>query len=165
MKKIVMTAVLFCLFGLLVGCQDVYSQKPSYGKAEDFVLKDINGKNIRLSDYSGKIILLNFFATRCPPCRMEMPDFSEIALEYKGRVEVIAVDVDRESPVKLKNFAERYNLKFNILIDDGKVSRAYGPIRYIPATFIIDKNFNIARKYTGPRSRQQLAEDIEELSK
>ena len=165
MKKIVMIAALFCLFGLLVGCQDVYSQKPAYGKAEDFVLKDINGGSVKLSDSKGKIIILNFFATWCPPCKREMPDFNEIAKEYKGKVEIIAVNIGRENAAALRKFAQNNKLEFPVLIDDGKVSSAYGPIRYIPVTVIIDKSFNIARKYTGSRTRQQLAEDIEELSR
>ncbi|MCK4463827.1 MAG: TlpA family protein disulfide reductase [Candidatus Omnitrophica bacterium] len=163
MRKVALVLLGCFLLTLGIGCGKSSAEKTAYVKASNFTLNDINGKQIRLSDYSGKIIILNFFATRCPPCRREMPDFNEIAREYKDDVEVIAVNVGRESPSKLKDFAEQYNLKFNILIDDGKASALYGPIRWIPATFIIDKNFNIARKYTGSRTRQQLAEDIEEL--
>ncbi len=163
MKKITIVLIAGFLLTLSLGCGRSSAEKAAYAKAADFTLNDINGKEIRLSDYSGKIIILNFFATRCPPCRREMPDFNEIAREYKDDVEVIAVDVDQESPSKLKDFAERYNLKFKILIDDGEASALYGPIRWIPTTFIIDKDFNIARKYTGSRTRQQLAEDIKEL--
>ncbi len=164
MKKITIVLIACFLLMLGLGCGRSSAEKVAYRKATDFILDDIDGKKIRLSDYSGKVIILNFFATWCPPCRAEMPDFNEISAEYKNEVEIIAINVGKESISKVKDFAKKYNLKFIVVMDDGEVSRLYGPIRAIPTTFIIDKNFGIAKKYIGARSKEVFVRDIEELS-
>lgn len=164
MRKIAVFASIISLLLLGFGCGNVQTENPALGKALDFELNDINGGKVKLSDYSGRVIILNFFATWCPPCRMEMPDFDEIQDEYKDKVKIIAVNVGRENVSEISDFAAKNNLKFSILMDDGKVSRQYGPIRAIPATFVIDKNFNIARKYVGQKSKDVFVSDIEQLS-
>jgi len=161
-KKLLMILACFLLF-FGMGCGNTYSVNTTYGKAIDFELKDVNGKTIQLSDYSGKIIMLNFFGTWCPPCRVEMPDFNEIAKKYKNDVKVIAVCVGGSSPSKAKAFAEGMGLGFTIVVDDGTVSRLYGPIRAIPVTVIIDKDFNIAEKYIGRRSREVFENAVKKL--
>ena len=148
---------------LVIGCGTTQAEKPEYGRAADFEAQDINGNTVKLSDYSGKIIMLNFFATWCPPCRKEMPDFNEIAQEYKQKVEIIGVNVGREGLPRVKSFAERNNLTFSIIADDGKIANLYGPINAIPVTVIIDKEFNIARKYIGMRPKEVFVSDIEDL--
>ncbi|NQT22010.1 MAG: TlpA family protein disulfide reductase [Candidatus Omnitrophica bacterium] len=163
-KKLAVIFVSFLLlFGL--GCGNTYSGNTPFGKAVDFQLEDINGKAIKLSDYSGKVIILNFFGTWCPPCRAEMPAFNEISKEYKNDVEVIAISVGGDPTPKVKSFAEKHNLTFTVAVDDGKVSRLYGPIRAIPVTVIIDKDFNIAKKYIGARSKEVFVKDVTELSR
>ncbi len=159
----IIAGIILVIFGIIILCGNVHAQQPTYEKAIDFRLDDINGNAVRLSDYSGKVIILNFFATWCPPCRVEIPDFNEISAEYENEVEIIAINIGRESISKVKDFAKRYNLRFIIAMDDGEVSRLYGPIRAIPVTFIIDKNFGIARKYIGSRSKEVFVRDIKEL--
>lgn len=160
MKKFFIAALLFLAAAIGVGCGNALSEKD---KAIDFTLTSISGNAVKLSDYKGKIIILNFFATWCPPCRMEMPDFNEIASEYKNEVEIIAVNVGGEDVSGVEKFAKSLSLSFNILMDDGKVSSSYGPIRAIPVTYIIDKNFNIAKQYIGARTKEAFVGDIEEL--
>jgi len=132
-------------------------------RTADFELEDINGRKFRLADYSGKIIILNFFATWCPPCKAEMPDFNEITREYANDVTIIAINVGNEPLSKVRSFAETNKLRFRVAMDDGYVSRLYGPIRAIPVTYVIDKNFNIARKYLGARTKAVFVKDIKEL--
>jgi len=146
-----------------IGCGNTLAKKGRTVRATDFELKTIDDQTIRLSDYSGKVILLNFFATWCPPCLMEMPAFNEMSMEYKGALEVIAVNVGREPLSKVREFALANNLQFTIAMDDGKVSKLYGPIRGIPVTVIIDKDFNIAKKYIGARPKAVFVKDIEKL--
>lgn len=160
-KTVFLTALFLSAF--IVGCGSTHAEKAGHGKAQDFELADINGKMVKLSDYSGKVIILNFFATWCPPCRMEMPDFDRIQKEYGKDVKVIAVNVGRESIEKVKEFARSNNLEFTIAMDDGAVSRLYGPIPGIPVTVIIDKNFNIARRYVGLRPKEVFVRDIKDL--
>jgi len=163
-KKIVLLFSLMFLITAL-GCGSTMAQKPSYGKAEDFSLTDLNGKTFKLSDYSGKVIMVNFFATWCPPCRMEMPDFNQIQRENADTVKVIAVNVGNESPGVVQKFVKDNALTFTVAMDDGKVSRLYGPIPGIPVTVVIDTDFNIARRYVGLRSKDVFENDIRALRK
>ncbi len=129
--------------GLMIGScsSSTPAQGPSVGKlAPDFQLYSLDGQAMSLSDFQGKPVLLNFWATWCNPCRFEMPFFQEI---YKGAADseliMLAVDLG-ENPSRVKEFVEEFGLSFTILLDaDGKVAQQYN-IRGIPATFFIDKD-------------------------
>ena len=164
MKKAILFLVLFMAM-FAIGCGSTEAQKSQYGKAPDFQIKDINGQPVKLSDYSGKIVILNFFATWCPPCRMEMPDFERIARNYPNDVKILAINVGRESVAKVKDFVSENSITFTVAMDDGNVSNLYGPIRGIPVTVIIDKNMNIAQKYIGMRTEEVFVKNIRELAR
>lgn len=163
MKRQAVFLIALSMLIFMIGCGNTQAQRVEYEKAPDFELKDINGATFRLSDYSGKVIILNFFATWCRPCLIEMPDFNEIEREYKNEIKVIAINVGRENPGRVRDFAESKKLKFTIAMDNGTVSRIYGPIRAIPVTVIIDKNFRIAKRYIGLRSKKVFVNDIKNL--
>jgi peroxiredoxin len=108
-------------------------------KAPDFTLSSLEGKNVSLSDYRGKVVFLNFWATWCPPCRFEMPDMEELhqALKSEG-LEVVAVDLG-EPERKVAAYVRNMGLTFTTLLDTrSQVGGMYG-IRSIPTTFIIDQ--------------------------
>ena len=132
--------------------------------APDFSLTNIDGQKMSLSDFKGKAIILNFFASWCPPCRGEIPDFVELQKAYADKgftfVGVSLVDA-KES----KDFATKMNINYPVLVDDGKVSVIYGPVRSIPTTFVIDKDMKIVKMYIGARSRSDFEKDIKELLK
>ncbi|MDD5438694.1 MAG: TlpA disulfide reductase family protein [Candidatus Omnitrophica bacterium] len=153
--------LLISIFGC--GCGSGHAQQASLGKATDFELTDINGNPVKLSSYQGKVIILNFFATWCPPCRMEMPDFNELYRERQNEVVVIGINVGDESVPAIKNFVDRNKLLFPIAKDDGTVNQAYGPFRAIPVTVVIGKDFNIARQYIGARTKAVFENDIKAL--
>lgn len=150
------------IFGILLSA-NAETRTSGYGKAMDFRLEDINGDIFSLSEYSGKVIILNFFATWCAPCRMEMPGFNRIQAEYKDDVKVIAVNIGGESLSRVRKFADANKLIFTVAIDDGSVGNLYGPIRAIPVTVIIDKKFDIVKKYIGMRTKKAFVRDIDEL--
>jgi len=163
MKRI-LSIVLICMVVLAgFGCSKTQAQMEMTGEAQDFELIDINGNPVKLSDFKGKIIILNFFATWCPPCRMEMPDFNEIYKMHQKDVEILAINVGGEPLPKIKQFAATNNLVFPVLMDDGGVSNMYGPIRAIPVSIIIDKEFNIVKRYLGARPKEIFIQDIEDL--
>jgi len=138
---------------LLAGCADV--QSAVQGKAQNFSLQNLNDRTIRLSDYENKVILLNFFATWCPPCRAEIPDFIELVNDYGDRgLVIIGVSVDRGGVETVREFAAQYSINYPVLMDDGLTSKAYGPIQSIPTTFIIDKDKNIVQKIIGSRRKE-----------
>ena len=133
-------------------------------KAHDFTLQNINNRTVRLSDFENKIIILNFFATWCPPCRAEIPDFVELVNEHDSKdLVIIGVSLDRGGVDTVKEFAEKYKINYPLLLDDGLVSKEYGPIRSIPTTFIIDRKKNITEKIIGSRSKNYFEGAIKPL--
>ena len=133
-------------------------------KAPDFSLADINGKTVSLSAFDGKVVILDFFASWCPPCRQEIPDFIELEKSY-GDKGFAMVGVALVNAGEAKEFAGKMGINYPVLVDDGKVSETYGPIRSIPTTFIIDKNGKIVKMYIGFRPKDVFEADIKELLK
>ena len=135
--------------------------------APDFSLTDINGETLKLSDYAGKVIILDFWATWCPPCRTEIPFFIELQEEYgKKELAVIGIAMDDES--KVKSFAKEFKINYPVAAVEGaqsrQISTAYGGVRGLPTTFVIDKEGLIQRKYVGFRPKSVFEADYKELS-
>ena len=135
------------------------------GTAQDFSLPDIDGNNVSLTDFSGKVIILNFWATWCPPCRTEIPHFVELYDTYKDEgLVIIGIDVDpTETPDVLKPFAAQYGIIYPLLLGTKQVESQYGGIQSIPTTFIIDRNGDIIQKYIGSRSKSVFEQEILKL--
>ncbi len=118
---------------------------------DDFALKDLDGKMVRLSDYRGKVVFLNFWATWCLPCRIEMPSMEKLYRKFKSRDFTIVTINLQETTKAVKAFFKRYRLTFPALLDsDGNVGRSFG-IRSIPATFILSQKGGMIGKAFGPR--------------
>jgi len=130
----------------------------------DFSLGDISGNQVTLSSLRGKVIILNFFASWCPPCRAEIPDFIELQKQY-GPKGFSVVGVALVSLEDARSFAAQMGINYPILVDDNKVSNIYGPIRSIPTTFIISKDFKVAKKYIGGRPKSAFEADVNGLLK
>ena len=131
----------------------------------DFALPGLDGRAYRLNDLRGKVVVLNFWATWCPPCIDEMPSLERLsaALKAKG-VEVVAVSVD-ERYSDIGEFVEKFRVTFTVLHDEGKkVSRAYQTFKY-PETFILDRDGRLRSKVVGPRdwSAPTVIRDLVEL--
>ncbi len=120
-------------------------------KAQDFTLKNLEGNEVTLQDYRGKVVFLNFWATWCGPCRMEMPSMEKLWQEFKEEEFVIlAIDI-RERPEKVMSFVIEESLSFPVLLDEtGQLAGAYG-IRGIPTTFFLNPEGEIVGKAVGAR--------------
>ncbi|MBM3269844.1 MAG: TlpA family protein disulfide reductase [Candidatus Sericytochromatia bacterium] len=135
-------------------------------KAPDFALKDLQGKTVKLSQFKGKVVMVNFWATWCPPCIHEMPSLESLynANKKKGFV-VLGISLDDEPQKEVPQFLAKFKkdkgvkITYPLLVGDEKVGDSYGGIRGIPTTFLVDRKGNIAKKYIGPPSRD--AEGIE----
>ena len=116
----------------------------------DFTVKQLDGQDVKLSAYKGKVILLNFWATWCGPCKAEIPGFVELQAKYKDNLVILGFSVDDPAD-KAREFAKQYKINYPVLLGEGRedVQDAYGPIWGIPASFIISKDGRVCRKHPG----------------
>lgn len=118
-------------------------------EAPDFARPTLAGDTLRLSDHQGKIVVLNFWATWCPPCRKEIPDFIELQKELSEDVIFIGVALDEEGFEVIRPFAMEYGINYPLIVDHGMLARQYGGITSVPTTFIIDREGNIRYRTPG----------------
>lgn len=138
-----------------------YVRLPSAKKAAEFSLPSIAEGRVTLSQYKGKIVILDFWATWCPPCKAEIPFFIELQNEYKNDVVFIGAAID--DMAKVKAFSKSYGINYPIGIADNSVTGAYGGVRGIPTTFVIDRDGYIYREYVGFRPKEVFEADIKTL--
>jgi peroxiredoxin len=119
-------------------------------EAPDFALKDANGATVHLSDYKGKVVLLDFWATWCCPCKVEIPWFMEFEQQYKDRgFAVLGVSMDEGGWTEVKPYVEKQKINYRILLGNDQVGEAYGGVDSLPTTFLIDRDGRIASKHEG----------------
>jgi peroxiredoxin len=136
------------------------ARKPAY----PFSLKDSNGQAVQLSDYRGKVVLLNFWATWCGPCKVEIPWFVEFERQYRDRgFAVLGISMDEEGWDVVKPFLAGMNVNYRVLMGDEDVARAYGGVESLPTSFIIDREGRIAATHVGLVSKSAYVKDLEAL--
>jgi cytochrome c biogenesis protein CcmG/thiol:disulfide interchange protein DsbE len=117
----------------------------------NFTFPDMNGKEVSLSDHRGKVVLVNVWATWCPPCRQEMPSMQSLYEKFKGEnFEILAVSIDSEGREAVAPFMRKMNLTFPALLDPGETIRSLYGITGVPESFIIDKQGILVEKIIGP---------------
>ncbi|MCF6210915.1 MAG: TlpA family protein disulfide reductase [Gammaproteobacteria bacterium] len=125
------------------------AEKPS---APGFTLKNLLGENASLSDYHGKVVLLNFWATWCAPCRKEMPSMEKLWQTYREQgLVILAVSTDNGGEPRIKNFVRRLNLTFPILLDPDSLASDRYQVSGIPVSFLIDRQGRIAAHVLGSK--------------
>lgn len=134
-------------------------------KAPDFTLKLTDGKDIKLSNFKGKIIIVDFWATWCGPCRRGIPDLVDIQKEYKNKVVVIGISLDNETKPDVVPFMKQYKINYPIAYGTMEVIKAYGNIEAIPTSFVIDQSGKIVDKHIGLVSKSVYIDKIKELLK
>jgi peroxiredoxin len=134
---------------------------PESKVAPDFSLQSLDGKTVRLSDFRGKAVLLNFWATYCVPCRTEMPWFVEMQNQYAAEgLQVLGVAMDDASPSDIGKFANNLGVNYPILVGEGSVGNAYGGLPFLPSTFYIGRDGKLVDKVFGLKTRNEIEEDI-----
>lgn len=131
----------------------------------NFTLKDMNGVNVRLESFKGKVILVNFWAKWCGPCRVEIPDLVELQTEYKDDLVILGILVQDRWDDKVAPFAAQLKINYPLLDASERtdVEEAFGPMWGLPTTFIIGRDGKIARKRTGMASKEYFEQEIRAL--
>ncbi|MBI5472265.1 MAG: TlpA family protein disulfide reductase [Ignavibacteriae bacterium] len=131
-------------------------------KAPNFKLKSQHGKVVELAKLKGKVVVVNFWATWCGPCKREIPGFMEVYKQYKDKgLEIVGVSLDQQGWDIVRPWLARTPISYPIVVGDAALAEAYGGIEGIPTTFIVDKKGNVARKHVGYMSKS----DFEEIVK
>jgi thiol-disulfide isomerase/thioredoxin len=135
-------------------------------KAADFSLKTLEGKEVKLSDYKGKVVIIDFWATWCPPCRKGIPDLVELQKEFKDKLVVIGISLDQQNTINdLAPFMKQYAINYPVVLGNEKVVRDYGNIQAIPTSFIIDQAGNIVDTHVGLVPKSTYTNKINQLLK
>ncbi len=159
--------VLVSLLSLvLIGCggdkaQETQVDLPVGGEvgnlAPDFDLKNIAGGTLQLSSLRGKVVIIDFWDTWCPPCRKALPHLEAISHEYSKDVVVVGVAFGRDGEAKVKEYVSQNNLTFPMVLADPefKVTKDFGGVQSIPTTFMVDADGVIVKKWVGGHSREE----------
>jgi cytochrome c biogenesis protein CcmG/thiol:disulfide interchange protein DsbE len=140
--------------------------RPARQAAPDFGLVGLSGAPLRLSDYRGKVVLLNFWATWCPPCVTEIPDLVALREELgTERVEVLGISLDTAGADAVRAFARERGMSYPTAVDTAQVSAMYGGVPSIPTTFVIDTHGGVVEKIVGPQSKSQFIAAVQRASK
>jgi thiol-disulfide isomerase/thioredoxin len=132
--------------------------------APGFTLVNLNGKKVSLSDYKGRPVLVNFWATWCAPCKLEMPWFEEFRSKYSGQgFEILGIAEDDAGKDEIAKAVKKVNVSYPILLTDGKVAPAYGGVDYLPMSFYVDRNGIVEIETSGLGSKDEIDANIKKI--
>jgi thiol-disulfide isomerase/thioredoxin len=132
--------------------------------APEWQLNDPDGQTLKLSDFKGKVVILDFWATWCPPCRAEIPGFIALQKRYADQgLTVVGVSLDTGGASVVKSFMKQVGMNYPVVIGDEKIASDYGGISAIPTTFVLDRNGNIVTSHQGFASQAVFESEIRPL--
>ena len=129
-----------------------------------FTLKDMNGADVNLASFKGKVVLINFWATWCGPCRAEIPSLVELQDKYRNDLTILGVSIDDPAD-KLKPYAAEFKMNYPVLVGNGHqdMQDAFGPLYGIPVSVIVGRDGRIAKKHSGIATKEQFEREIKAL--
>src|SRR5690349_16855806 len=153
---IVLAAMSVALYSASVSAQQV--------KAPRFEVKDLNGRTVRLSNYQGKVVLVNFWATWCPPCRAEMPDLVRLQREHaKHGLQIIGITYPPESKDRVRRFARSLKVNYPIVLGTRQIKAQFSSDETLPLTVVIDRDGKVSEIISGILLREEFDEKIKPL--
>jgi thiol-disulfide isomerase/thioredoxin len=133
-------------------------------KAQQFELKDLNGRSVRLSDFRGKVVLINFWATWCPPCRAEMPDLVKLQRDHrKDGLQIIGVTYPPEKKSRVRRFARSLKVNYPIILGTREIKDRFSSEETLPLTIVINRNGKVSDIIIGILLREEFDEKIKPL--
>jgi thiol-disulfide isomerase/thioredoxin len=164
---VAMVVALMLVFGFKLArrsSQPFVTSQMKSDTAPDFALQSLEGKTVRLSDFRGKPVVLNFWATWCGPCKIEMPWFVDLQKQYgPSGVQFLGVAMDDASTKDIAEFAQSMKVNYPILIGKESVGDDYGGVQFLPETFYIDRNGKVIDKAFGLKGRGEIEDDIKKI--
>lgn len=163
MKQIILLiSAIFCLFSFQQ-CSSGNGKAEIGAQAPDFTLTTTEGRTIMLSDYKGKVVIVDFWATWCPPCRRGIPDLVSLQNEYKNDVVVIGISTDQNTRADVPSVMQQMNINYPVVFSTPELVEDFGGIEAIPTTFIIDRSGVIVDKHVGLVPKSVLSEKIQSI--
>ena len=128
------------------------------------VMKDLNDRDVTLSQYKGQVVLVNLWATWCEPCKVEIPWMIEFQKKYSSRgFTILGVSMDEDGWKDVKPYVELKKINYRVVIGDDQTANLYGGVDSLPTTFILDRDGKIAAVHVGLVSKSDYASDIEQV--
>ncbi len=170
-----MTLALTALAVLVIGCSggdddaetavgEASGESAPAVKAPDFSLPDLQGNTVELSDFEDRVLLVDFWATWCVPCRLEVPHLVELHNSYKDRgFEILGIALDENGEELVEAFVREHNVTYPVVIGNRDVAIAFGGLTAIPTAFMIDQDGRIVNKYVGYTEKAVFEEEIKRL--
>ena len=167
-RLIIYGIVALCLVGLYIASRRTAAKpKPaaSGNAAPDFTVTDIDGRKLTLSDLKGKVVLLDFWATWCTPCRAEIPHFVEMQNKYGPQgFQVIGISMDDDAK-PVREFYQQYKMNYPVAVGDDKLADQFGGVMGLPVNFLIDREGRIHSKHLGATDVSVFDEEVTALLK
>ncbi len=169
MTRLRQFALVAALAALAFGCtsaKPVNAARPEKDRkaAPNFALKDADGKTVQLTDFKGKVVMLDFWATWCGPCKIMIPWFVELQRQYKDQgFSVIGVSMDEAGWQIVRPFVEEMKMNYPVLLGTDEVGAAFGGVEVLPTTFIIDRQGRIVDTHFGLTSKDEIENAIKAL--
>jgi len=139
-------------------------QKLGIASAPGFTLTDAAGQTVRLADFRGKVVLLNFWATWCPPCKMEIPWFVEFQRKYEAEgLVVLGVSMDEDGWTSVRPCLEKMPVNYRIMVGNDAIAREFGGIASLPSTFLIDRSGRVVESHEGIVGRVDMENRLKNL--
>lgn len=130
--------------------------------APDFALTNLSGKTVRLSDFKGKIVLLDFWATWCPPCRREIPDFVQLQKQYASKgFTIVGIALDDGGAAVVKPVAQKLGVNYPVVIGNAQIADDYGGIQALPTAFLVGRDGKILNSFVGARGKSEWEQTIQ----
>lgn len=169
-RNAVIFAVVIFAVALMLVSGVLMSKRPKPGQligevkgksAPDFELADLNGKPVKLSDYHGKAVVVNFWATWCGPCKTEMPWLVDLQQKYGPEgLQILGVAMDDSGKDTITEFARDMHINYPVLIGKEAVAQQYGNVQFLPATFYVDRNGKIVDRVFGIVDRSEIEANV-----